>query len=173
MGGGGIIHRQLCKNTQNATSSWSASKWIFIVHKVLDCIWNQYFPAKHLVIRTNWPRDEQQDRQHDAWTDGPFENTAEPRYSASQGTGQNYALNRGFHYIQYRIKYENASWDQNLHALLAEIRYKRVRYCGVSLYWHWTISFFCYTHLVTVKSHQLPAFFPHESNEVLRFWPTV
>ena len=63
-----------------------------------------------------------------------FPNTVEPRYSASQGTGQNYALNRGFHYCQHRNNYENASWDQNLYTLLAEIRYKWVRYSGVSLY---------------------------------------
>ena len=62
-----------------------------------------------------------------------FKNTSvEPRYSASQGTGQNYAPDVGFHYIQYRNK--NASWDQNLHALLAEIHFKQVRYSGVSLY---------------------------------------
>ena len=61
--------------------------------------------------------------------------TVEPRYSASQGTGQNYALNQGFHYFQHRNNYENASWDQNLYAVLAEIRYKRVRYSGVSLYY--------------------------------------
>ena len=60
--------------------------------------------------------------------------TVEPRYSASQGTGQIYALNQGFHYCQHRNNYENASWDQNLYALMAEIRYERVRYSGVSLY---------------------------------------
>ena len=59
--------------------------------------------------------------------------TVEPRYSASQGTGQNDALNRGFHYCQHRNNYENASWDQNLYALLADIPYRRVHYSGVSL----------------------------------------
>ena len=47
--------------------------------------------------------------------------TVEPRYSASQGTGKNYALNRGFHYCQHINNYENTSWDQNIHALLAEL----------------------------------------------------
>ena len=60
--------------------------------------------------------------------------TVEPRYSASQGTGQNYALSQGFHYCQHINNYKNASWDQNLYALLAGIRYKRVRYSGVLLY---------------------------------------
>ena len=47
--------------------------------------------------------------------------TVKPRYSAFQGTGQNYALYQGFHYCQYINNYENASWDQNLYALLAEL----------------------------------------------------
>ena len=59
--------------------------------------------------------------------------TVEPRYSEFQGTGQNYALNQGFHYCQHINNYENASWDKNLHTLLAEFHYKRVRYSGVSL----------------------------------------
>ena len=63
-----------------------------------------------------------------------FLSTVKPRYSAVQGTGQNCALNRGFHYCQFVNNYENTSWDQNLYALLAEIHYKRVRYSGVLLY---------------------------------------
>ena len=60
--------------------------------------------------------------------------TVKPRYSVFQGTGQNYTVNRGFHYCQHTNNYENTCWDQNLYALLAEIRHKRVRYSEVSLY---------------------------------------
>ena len=60
--------------------------------------------------------------------------TAKPRYSAFQGTGLNFVLYQGFHYCQHMNNYENASWDQNLYAELAGIRYKWVRYSGVSLY---------------------------------------
>ena len=57
-----------------------------------------------------------------------FKNTSvEPRYSASQGTGQNCALKRGFHYCQHMNNFENAFWDQNLYPLLAGTRYKQVR----------------------------------------------
>ena len=49
------------------------------------------------------------------------QNTVKPRYSEFQGTGQNYVLNRGFHYCQHENNYENTSQDQNLHALLAEL----------------------------------------------------
>ena len=42
--------------------------------------------------------------------------TVKPRYSTFQGSGQNYALNRGFHYCQHMNKYESTSWDQNLYA---------------------------------------------------------
>ena len=60
--------------------------------------------------------------------------TVKPRYSAFQGTGQNYALNRGFHYCQHINNYENTYWNKNLYALLPELCYMRVRYNGVSLY---------------------------------------
>ena len=48
-------------------------------------------------------------------------NTVKPHYNASQGTGQNYALNRGLHYCQYIKNYEYTSWDQKLYTLLAEL----------------------------------------------------
>ena len=40
-----------------------------------------------------------------------FTSTVEPRYSAFQGTGQNYTLYRGFHYCQYIDNYKNTFWD--------------------------------------------------------------
>ena len=62
------------------------------------------------------------------------ENTVNPRYSAFQGTSQNYALFRGFRYCQYRNNCENTSFDQNLYALLAGLCKKQLRYNVVSLY---------------------------------------
>ena len=59
--------------------------------------------------------------------------TVKPRYSVFQGTGQNYALKQGSLYCQHINNYENTLWDQNLYALLAGIRYKRVRYSRVLL----------------------------------------
>ena len=47
--------------------------------------------------------------------------TVKPRYSAFEETGQNYALYQGFNYCQYINNYENAAWDQNMYALLAEL----------------------------------------------------
>ena len=47
-------------------------------------------------------------------------NTVKPRYSAFQGTGQNHALYRGFHYCLHINNCENTSWEQNLYALLVE-----------------------------------------------------
>ena len=44
-----------------------------------------------------------------------------PRYSALQGTDQNYALYQGFHYCQHINNYENTSRDQNLYAYSAEL----------------------------------------------------
>ena len=51
-------------------------------------------------------------------TDGPmYGHTVKPRYSAFQGTGQNYALKQGIHYCQHVNNYENTSWDQNFYIL--------------------------------------------------------
>ena len=49
------------------------------------------------------------------------QNIVKPRYNAFQGTSQNYALYQGFYYCQYINDYKNASWGQNLYALLAEL----------------------------------------------------
>ena len=53
------------------------------------------------------------------YQDGYERNTVEPRFSAFQGTGQNYALYQGFHYCLYINNCEEASWDQNFYTLLA------------------------------------------------------
>ena len=47
--------------------------------------------------------------------------TVKPYYSTFQGTGQSYTLHGGFHCCQHMNNCENASWDQNLYALLAEL----------------------------------------------------
>ena len=49
-----------------------------------------------------------------------IKSTVKPRYSAFQETGQNSALNRGFHYCQHVNIYEITARVKNFYTLLAE-----------------------------------------------------
>ena len=62
-GRGPMRRRKLSKNTWNATAYSMATRWRFMIDKILDCVWHQYFPARHVVILTNWLKDKQMTRK--------------------------------------------------------------------------------------------------------------
>ena len=65
-----------------------------------------------LQARSKISQDELMDLRMEGRTRPLIEiSTVKPRYSALQGTGQNYALFRGSLYCQYINNSENTSWD--------------------------------------------------------------